>query len=63
MRFGTWKSECFEVSSGLSHGSPLSCVLFNICTADVIEWTQDDNTDSYSYVDDIATSISCGSCG
>ena len=59
MRFGSWESERFEISSGLPQGSPLSCVLFNIYTADVIDWTQDDNTDPYSYVDDII--ISCAS--
>ncbi|KXJ05978.1 RNA-directed DNA polymerase from mobile element jockey, partial [Exaiptasia diaphana] len=57
MRFGNWKSDAFKVSSGLPQGSPLSCVLFNIYTADIISWTKDEETDPFSYVDDII--ISC----
>lgn len=56
MRFGTCESErTFEVSSGLPQSSPLSCV--NIYTADVIGWTQGDNTDAYSYVNDMALAV------
>ena len=50
MRFSSWESERFQISSGLPQGSPLSCVLFNIHAADVIGWTHDDKTDPYSYV-------------
>ncbi|KXJ09046.1 RNA-directed DNA polymerase from mobile element jockey [Exaiptasia diaphana] len=57
MRFGNWRSDAFKVSSGLPQGSPLSCVLFNIYTADIISWTKDEETDPFSYVDDII--ISC----
>ena len=53
MRFGNWTSNTFNVSSGLPQGSPLSCVLFNIYTADIISWTKDDDIDPFSYVDDI----------
>ncbi|KXJ05472.1 putative RNA-directed DNA polymerase from transposon BS [Exaiptasia diaphana] len=59
MRFGSWRSDPFNVSSGLPQGSPLSCVLFNIYTADIIGWTKDEGTDPFSYVDDII--ISCES--
>ncbi len=36
MQFGRWKSDIFEVSSGLPQGFPLSSVLFKIYTADII---------------------------
>jgi hypothetical protein len=35
MKLGTWRSQAFQVSSGLPQGSPLSGVLFNIYTADI----------------------------
>ena len=53
MRFGGWRSEIFEVSSGLPQGSPLSSVLFNVYTADLIEATQVQECSPYSYVDDL----------
>lgn len=58
MKFGSWTSELFEVtcSSGLPQGSPLSCILFNIYMADIIDWTKDDYTEPFSYVDDIIIS-------
>ncbi len=53
MRFGSWRSEKFEVSSGLPQGSPLSAILFNIYTHDIIEAIQEEDTKLYTYVDDI----------
>jgi hypothetical protein len=38
MKFGTWRSEAFQVCSGLPQGSPLSSVLFNIYTADIVTY-------------------------
>ena len=35
--FGKWKSGIFEVSSGLPQGSPLSSILFNVYTADLVD--------------------------
>ena len=60
MKFGGWRSEIFEVRSGLPQDSPLSSVLFNMYTTDLIEATQVQECSPYSYVDDlIITSLVC----
>lgn len=56
MRFGKWSSDFFEVSSGLPQGSPLSSILFNVYTADLVEATATNGASPYSYVDDVIIS-------
>ncbi|KAI8516617.1 hypothetical protein Bbelb_051980 [Branchiostoma belcheri] len=53
MKFGTWRSEAFQVSSGLPQGSPLSSVLFNIYTADIALTLRAPSTIASTYVDDV----------
>jgi hypothetical protein len=53
MKFGTWRSEAFQVCSGLPRGSPLSSVLFNIYTADIVTCLRSPTTVGSTYVDDI----------
>ena len=54
MQFGRWKSNIFEVSSGPPQGSPLSSVLFNIYTADIVTTLKVDNgAKPFTYVDDV----------
>ena len=53
LRYGSWKSDLYTVSSGLPQGSPLSAVLFNVYTQDLIRKLQQTGTTTYSFVDDI----------
>ena len=53
MQYGKWKSELFEVSSGLPQGSPLSPVLFNVYTCDIISSVKTEGTHPSTDVDDI----------
>ena len=57
MQFGKWKSQIFPVSSGLPQGSPLSSVLFNVYTADLIVELGSTGTKPYTFVDDIIISV------
>ena len=53
LKFGTWRSEAFQVSSGLPQGSPLSSVLFNVYTADIAPALASARSAGYTYVDDV----------
>ena len=56
MQFGKWKSSIFPVSSGLPQGSPLSSVLFNVYTADLVANLSRTRAKPYTFVDDIIVS-------
>ncbi len=60
MQFGSWTSDFFEVSSGLTQGSPLSPVLFNIYTADLVEALEHPGVVSKLYVDDAIVMSTAG---
>jgi hypothetical protein len=53
MKFGTWRSEPFQVCSGLPHGYPLGSVLVNIYTADIATCVRSPTTVGSIYVDNI----------
>jgi hypothetical protein len=53
VKLGTWRSQVFEVSSGLPQGSPLSGVLFNIYTADIAPALITTGALAPTYVEDI----------
>ena len=53
MKFGSWRSDSSEVSSGLPQGSPLSCLLFNVNTADTNGALEIEGTDPFASVDDV----------